>query len=562
MSGRSRPRTLLLVTFRWRPFASVRGRILGWSVLLLAVALAASTVAMHVFLVRHLDTRVNAELAHEITEFRVLEAQRAIGTDGGGEDQAATSVLALLRARTSQAVLERDTVLIGLIGGRIVAVSGNSSPAALGVGAALLARWSAVAAQPGGDATPAGGSAQLAAGPAHYLAVPAAAPGAPVTGVFVALVLTGPGQAGIIRTTQLQAEVGGVALLLGAVVAWLIAGRVLRPLRDTTKLAGRITDTDISGRIPTRGPARSSRARTRDYRRAGDHSGRSEISELAHTFNRMLDRLEAALTTQRRFLADAGHELRTPITIIQGNLDTLTVTADEDAQTLAIVADELTRMTRLVDELTLLARSERPDFLRSEPVDVAALTRAMAAKARALDGTAENRFTLTGTAAGEAILDPQRVTQAVMQLAANAVAHTPPGTPVEIGSAVTGNTLEFRVTDHGPGIPPHQRDRVFERFARLDPRRTEGTGLGLSIVVAIAAAHGGAVRLAEPRMGTGAGVASATGTTAWPAGGITFVLAIPLRRPAVRGSRLDPSRTLPGDRPAAPSAPISAGAAP
>jgi signal transduction histidine kinase len=516
MSGRSRPLTLVCVTFRWRAFASVRSRILGWSVLLLAVALAASTAAMHVFLVSHLDARVNAELTHEIAEFRALEAQHAAGTDASAADGALTSVRALLRARTSQAVLERDTVLIGLIGGRIVAVSGNSSPAALGAGAALVARWSAVA-QPGGvlravgGATPVGGSAQLSVGPAQYLAVPAAVPGDPVTGVFVAMVLTGPGQAGVTQTTQLQAEVGGIALLLGAAVAWLIAGRVLRPLRDTTDLAGRITDTDISGRIPVR-----------DGRARGRRGG-SEISELAHTLNRMLDRLEAALTTQRRFLADAGHELRTPLTIIQGNLDTLTVTTDDDAQTLAIVADELTRMNRLVDELTLLARSERPDFLRPEPVDIAVLTRAMAAKVRALDAADENRFTLTGAAAGEAVLDPQRITQAVMQLAANAVAHTPPGTPVEIGSGIIGNTLEFRVTDHGPGIPPRERDRVFERFARLDPRRTEGTGLGLSIVAAIAAAHGGAVQLT---------------------GGAAFVLAIPLRRPAV-----------------SESAPISAGAA-
>ena len=275
----------------------------------------------------------------------------------------------------------------------------------------------------------------------------------------------------------------------------------------------------------------------------------------------MLDRLEAALTTQRRFLADAGHELRTPITIIQGNLDTLTVTTDEDAQTLSIVADELTRMTRLVDELMLLARSERPDFLRPEAVDIAALTRAMAVKVRALDGTAENRFTLAGAAAGEAVLDPQRVTQAVMQLAANAVGHTPPGTPVELSSAITGNSLEFRVTDYGPGIPPHQQERVFERFARLDPRRTEGTGLGLSIVAAIAAAHGGAVRLAEPGARIEAGAENETWTAAGPAGGAAFVLAIPLRRPAVCGSSLDPSRTPPCDGHAAPSAQISAGAA-
>jgi len=243
------------------------------------------------------------------------------------------------------------------------------------------------------------------------MAVPVRVVGRLTRGTFIAAVLTGADQAEIARVTRLQLEVGAIALLLGSGLAWLVAGRVLRPVRDTTDLARRITDTDLSERIPAH--------------------GRNEVSELAVTFNRMLDRLEAALTTQRCFLADAGHELRTPITIIQGNLDTLTVATTDDAQTLAIAADELSRMTRLVDELTLLASSERPDFLRPEPADLAALTRSLAAKAQALDG---RPWVLAGTASDTAVLDPQRITQAVMQLAANAVAHTPPGTVVEIGS--------------------------------------------------------------------------------------------------------------------------------
>lgn len=465
----------------------MRSRILGWSVLLLTAALAASTVAMHVFLVRQLDGRVNAELTHEIAEFRALQAQLG-GTADSGSDGAgapANSVITLLRTRTSQAVLERDTVLIGLAAGRIVALSDNTSLSAIGAGRALLADWSAVTALTAG-------TTQLAGGSARYLAVPARAAGTPGRGVFVAAVLTRQSQAGITRVTQLQAEVGAIALLLGSALAWFAAGRVLRPVRDTTNLARRITDTDISGRISSR--------------------GRGEISELARTLNRMLDRLEAALTAQRRFLADAGHELRTPITIIQGNLDTLAVTGDEDAKTLAIVSDELTRMSRLVDELTLLASSERPDFLRPQPTDLAELTASLAAKARALDVLDERRFLLTSVAAGIAILDPQRITQAMMQLVRNAVAHTPAGTVIEIGSVIAGSHVEFLVADHGPGIDPQFRERIFERFARLDARRTSGTGLGLSIVAAICAAHDGSVRLTDR-----------------PGGGAAFCLSVPLR---------------------------------
>ena len=466
-------------TPRWRPFVSARSRILGWSVLLLAAAMAVSTVATHVLLVSRMNARVSAELTHEIAEFQALAARRSAAADGQPD-----SVLALLRARASQAVLERDTVLIGVIGGKIVATSTNSSPDGVEPSPALLARWSAITA-------PAEGTAQLGAGPARYMAVPVHVAGSPAHGTFIAAVLTGPDQAEIARVTEYQLEVGAIALLLGSGLAWLAAGRVLRPVRDTTELARRITDTDLSERIPAH--------------------GQNEVSELAVTFNRMLDRLEAALTTQRRFLADAGHELRTPITIIQGNLDTLTISTRDDALTLAIAADELSRMTRLVDELTLLASSERPDFLCPEPADLTALTRSLVVKAQALDG---RPWVLAGTASGTAVLDPQRITQAVMQLAANAVAHTQPGTVVEIGSAITGNRVEFAVADHGQGIPAALAGRVFDRFARLDSRRTDGTGLGLSIVAAIGAAHGGDVRLAER-----------------PGGGASFCLSIPFIRP-------------------------------
>ncbi len=477
-----RPGAAAATRRRWRPLTSARGRILGWSVLLLAAALAASAVVTHVLLIKQMDTRVRGELAHEAAEFRALAARRgapAAGVPG--------SVVSLLRARTSQAVLENDVALIGLASGKVAAASANPAAAALRRDPALLARWSAVT-------RVTSGSAQLASGPVRYTAIPVRIAGDPARGVFAAVVFTGPDLATISRVSQLELEAGAVALLMGAGLAWLAAGRVLRPVRDTTELARRITETDLAGRIPVR--------------------GRNEVSELAATFNQMLDRLEAALTTQRWFLADAGHELRTPITIIQGNLDTIEPRSPDDAETLAIAADELTRMNRLVDELLLLARSERPDFLSPAPAGLTELTVALAAKARGLDG---RPWLLTRAAEGVAMLDAQRITQAVMQLAANAVAHTPAGTAVELASAISGGSVEFTVTDHGPGVPAAERLRIFDRFARLDPRRTGGTGLGLSIVAAIAAAHGGRV--------------SVTGRSG---GGATFCLSVPYVRAAGR----------------------------
>ena len=454
----------------WRLFASARGRILSWSLLLLAGAMAVSTVATHQFLVSSMNKQISDELKHEIAEFETVAVRYgATSSLESPEDRTSSTpphpatMLSVLQARTGAAVLEPDTVLLGVIDAKIATTSRNFR-AALGPPPSVLARWAALT-------TPAAGTVTMAAGPARYQAVPVRIPGTRTRGVFVAAVLTSKQQAAIGSVTRLQVEVGIVALLAGALLAWLAAGRVLRPVRATTELAQQITESDLSARIPA--------------------PGRGEVAMLAAAFNQMLDRLEAAMTAQQRFLADAGHELRTPITIIQGNLDTLAPSDPEDAETLAIVADEITRMSRMVEELLLLADSERPDFLRPEPTDLAQLTRSLAAKARALDGGRE--WVLTGTAEGTAVLDPQRITQAVMQLAANAARHTPAGSPVEISSAADDGQVTFTIADHGPGIPDHARTRVFGRFARIDPRRTDGSGLGLAIVAAICAAHGGSV---------------------------------------------------------------------
>ena len=461
-----------------RFLTSARGRILGWSVALLAAAATTTTVATHAFLVATMDHRIHSELTHEIAEFRALAARSGAVSGREREDHGRSraaprlTLLRLLRERTSSAVLEHDTVLIGMIGGRIVTTSGNFS-AARGPGSAGLARWSALTA-------PAAGTVTMAAGPARFQAVPVRIPGQPGRGVFVAASLTAPQQAGIDSITRLQILVGVVALLLGSALAWLMAGRVLQPVRDTTDLAQRITESDMSERIPVR--------------------GRDEVSALALTINRMLDRLESALTVQRDFLADAGHELRTPITIIQGNLDTLSVTSADDEETLGIVADEIARMSRMVDDLLLLASSERPDFLHPVPTDVGRLTTSLLLKARALD---ERPWLLSACGQQTVLIDPQRVTQAVMQLAANAVTYSPAGAAVEIGSEFTGQAVVFSVADRGPGIPPSDRERVLGRFARLESRRSAGTGLGLAIVAAIATAHGGHVRI-DGRGGGGA----------------------------------------------------------
>jgi signal transduction histidine kinase len=219
-----------------------------------------------------------------------------------------------------------------------------------------------------------------------------------------------------------------------------------------------------------------------------------EVSQVATTFNDMLDRLESAFIAQRQFIDDAGHELRTPITVIRGHLEVLGEDPVEREETLALVMDELDRMGRIVNDLLLLAKAQESDFLSLETVEVRSLITEVHAKARSL---ATRQWTLEAERSGIIVGDRQRLTQALMQLAQNAVQHTTEGDTVGLGAAMHNNEARFWVTDTGPGVPLEEQERIFERFARgrNGHRQSEGAGLGLSIVLAIAEAHGGRIEL-------------------------------------------------------------------
>jgi len=268
--------------------------------------------------------------------------------------------------------------------------------------------------------------------------------------------------------------VGLATLVIGSILAWRVTGGVLRRVRVVTDTA---------------------RGASADLTRRLEVTGNDEISHLALTFNGMLDQLEELLETQRRFVDDAGHELRTPITVIRGHLELLDDDPEERARTLALVTDELDRMQRIVNDLLVLAKAERPDFLDLAPVPLDRLTEEVGAKARALG----ERDWQVEAAGGIVIGDRQRLTQALMQLAQNAVQHTQDGAEIAIGSSMRNGEARLWVRDTGPGIPIEQRDRIFARFARgAGRRRSEGAGLGLAIVRAIAEAHHGRVEVDSP----------------------------------------------------------------
>jgi signal transduction histidine kinase len=279
-------------------------------------------------------------------------------------------------------------------------------------------------------------------------------------------------------------------LLIGSVLAWLLADRVLRPVKAVTEAARSISGGDLSRRIP--------------------ESGHDEIGILAKTFNDMLARLETAFATQQRFVHDAGHELRTPITIVCGHLELLDDDPEDREQTLALVMDELDRMSRIVDDLLTLAKREQPDFLQPAPFEVGALVDDVLAKASALG---PRNWQLDSFVEVTIVADRQRVTQALMQLAQNAVQHTEEGDEIGLGAFVAGGEARLWVRDTGPGIPFEEQSMVFDRFYRArEERRSEGAGLGLSIVQAIAHAHGGRVELSSV-----------------PGTGATFTIVLPVR---------------------------------
>ena len=214
----------------------------------------------------------------------------------------------------------------------------------------------------------------------------------------------------------------------------------------------------------------------------------------------MMARLEHGFSSQREFLDDVAHELRTPITIIQGHLDVLDEDPDERAANVAVLMDELDRMNRYVDDLLLLARAEQPDFLRVAEVDIDLLAANLLDKA---GGLADRSWVLDGEAVGVAEIDEQRITQAVLNLAHNASRHTETGDEIGISVQLDASSLSIAVRDSGPGVEPDLVDDVFVRHIHSATSRTDGgSGLGLSIVDAIATAHGGHVSVeSEPRRG-------------------------------------------------------------
>ena len=294
-------------------------------------------------------------------------------------------------------------------------------------------------------------------------------------GAFIVAFFVDDEKQDLYELLRIYAVAAVMALGLAIALAAWQAGRLLTPVRTLRETAEEISETDLSRRLPV--------------------TGNDDLTDLTRTFNAMLSRLDQAFQGQRAFLDDAGHELRTPLTILRGHLELLDEhDANEVDHTRALLLDEVDRMSRLVDDLILLTKADRPGFVTPDVVEVGGLVERVVGKARGLG----DRHWVVDAAPRETVpVDEQRVTQALVQLAQNAAKHTGPGDEVGIGASVDAGSVEFWVRDSGPGVPEHAKDRIFDRFVRLRTDGGEGFGLGLSIVSAIAEAHGGSVRVED-----------------------------------------------------------------
>lgn len=278
-----------------------------------------------------------------------------------------------------------------------------------------------------------------------------------------------------------------VAVLMAAVVAWLMTGRALAPVRTMAMAADRLGG-GTPGRLPISDP-------------------HDEFGRLGRAFNGLLDRLDRALALQRRFLADAAHELRTPLARMLGESGAQLAQApsSDDRQALERIDRELRHAARIIDELLLLARSDAdtappvltPQFLDDIVSDaVARFQSAATAKRLALALDAPAAVSVAGH---ELLL--QRM---VGVLVDNAIRYTPEGGEVRVSARRSGDEVVLTVDDSGIGIASAEREAVFERFWRGQAARQlapEGTGLGLAIAAGIASQHGAAIRITESPLG-------------------------------------------------------------
>ena len=278
-----------------------------------------------------------------------------------------------------------------------------------------------------------------------------------------------------VRSSWLALALIGLAVVLaGLVLAWILAGSIARPVEKLRAAAGRLGRGDLDARVEPEGP--------------------QELDELGRSFNRMAGELSDNLAAQRDFVANASHQLRTPLTGIKLRLEAIRGEGGAAADEAAKAETELDRLSLLVDDLLALARASS-DHASPERVDLGDAVRSAGRRWAEPAATAGHDLVIAGDGTGYAWAAPADVAHVLDNLIENAIRYSPSGSRIEVEVDPDG----FVVSDTGPGIPPAERERIFERFYRGAEGRAAGpgTGLGLAIVAELAERWGGSVELLD-----------------------------------------------------------------
>lgn len=291
----------------------------------------------------------------------------------------------------------------------------------------------------------------------------------------------------VASTSKFVTGMSAVMLLLAGILSVIITRSITSPLEKLVGVMRKASSGDLSVR--------------------SDIAGKDEIGYLAESFNQMIVELEKAFTTQKQFLNDASHELRTPITVIKGHLEILgrfgQPTYEEFQETKTLLLDELDRMAAMVKNLLLLARSTEPKFYDMQEIELKDFLEMLFRKASTMSS---HRWVLENLRQDAMIRgDAHRLTQVFLNLAENATFHTPPEGEIRISGKIEKGLVCISVADTGEGISEEELRRIFQRFYRVDKARSReagGTGLGLAIVESIVHAHGGRIAV-ESEVGRG-----------------------------------------------------------
>lgn len=444
---------------------SARWRIVGWIVLTTALALLATTVSMRTLLLHRVATDHNAAIVQEIEEFRLFTQEGAERSSRGSEASAKTSedfssLAGLMQRYLAQQTPATGEAMIGFVDGQVFYTDNASSDAGERLASDAEALQKII------DDSASSGVLPVQKGTARWGKTQVRTQDGAETGTFVVVQFNATEVHEVNRQTIILAAVAAGGLLMTAGIAWLVAGRILQPIRTMRAVAGSVTAQDLSARIPIH--------------------GRDDISQLGVTLNGMLDRVEEAHASQRHFVTEARHRLQEPLERIRQTL------SGQEAES-NVVHRQLRLMERILENLEILSEADLPGFIRPAEHSAEQVTdRLFASASRRAQ---HRRWTLSETAQGSLRIDADRVDQAVARLVRNAADHTEDGDPLELGTALEGDRFTVWVANRGPALDEDAARELFESYRSGSSAAAEpgehGMGLGLAVVKAVADAHHG-----------------------------------------------------------------------